>query len=440
MTSPIFFQDEILNSISEGLFTVNKEFRINFFNKSAARLTGYDKNEVVDKFCKNVFCSDLCKGNCPLVKVLQSGEELNNLETVIVKKSGEKLLVKLNAAVLRNEANEPVGGVVSFREIFCQETISEYIKKNAHYYGIIGFSKPMTDIFNLINEVADCDATILIQGETGTGKELLADAIHATSRRKESPFIKVNCSALPDNLLISELFGHVKGAFTSAVKDRVGRFELADKGTIFLDEIAEISPQTQLQLLRILQHGTFERLGESTTRKVDVRVIAATNKDIEAAIANGKFREDLYYRLNVIPIKLPPLRERKDDIIFLVKYFLKRFSLIYSKEITEIDDDALDLVMKFTWPGNIRQMENALEFAFIRTKPGQSICVSKLPEFLRETIKNSSPNVNYKNEVSDDELIKVLEKYRWNKTKAAEELGLNRTTIWRRLKTLGIEN
>jgi PAS domain S-box-containing protein len=433
-------QDEILNSISEGLFTVDKEFRINFFNKSAVKITGYKTNEVTGKFCNNIFRSNQCKDNCPIVKVLQKGEEVNEMESVLYRKNGEQIVIRLNASVLRNGSGEPVGGVVSFRERFSQESITEYLKKNSDFYGLIGSSKPMLDIYNLINEVSDCDASVLIQGETGTGKELIADAIKETGRRKDKPFIKVNCAVIPDNLLASELFGHVKGAFTDAMKDRTGRFETADGGTIFLDEVAEMTAQTQLQLLRIIQNGTFERLGESLTRKIDVRVIAATNLNIEKAIADGKFREDLYYRLNVIPVNVPPLREHKEDILLLTKHFLKKYSLLYNKQINEIDDEALDVILSYNWPGNIRQLENAIEFAFIRTQHNKPICRCKLPQFLKENQLYAPSNNRCKDEVTDSDLIKTLERLRWNKSKAAEELGLNRTTIWRRLKALGLEN
>jgi PAS domain S-box-containing protein len=432
--------NEILNSISEGLFTVDKEFKINFFNKSAVKITGYNTGEVTGKYCNNIFRSNQCKNNCPIVKVLQKGEEVNEMESVLHRKNGEQIIIRLNASVLRNGSGEPVGGVISFREKFSQESITEYLKKNSDFYGLIGSSKPMLDIYDLINEVSDCDASVLIQGETGTGKELIADAIKETGRRKDKPFIKVNCAVIPDNLLASELFGHVKGAFTDAMKDRTGRFEMADGGTIFLDEVAEMTPQTQLQLLRIIQNGTFERLGESLTRKIDVRVIAATNLNIEKAIAEGKFREDLYYRLNVIPVNVPPLREHKEDILLLTKHFLKKYSLLYNKQIIEIDDDALDVILSYNWPGNIRQLENAIEFAFIRTQSNKPICKCKLPPFLKENQFFPASNNNCKDEITDNDLIKTLERLHWNKSKAAEELGLNRTTIWRRLKAMGLEN
>ncbi len=255
----------------------------------------------------------------------------------------QSLPIKLNAAVLYNENSEPVGGVISFRDVSELEAIKKNLEKRTQFHGIIGHSKSMLEIYDLIEELNDSDAPVFIKGESGTGKELVANAIQETSSRKNEPFVKINCSVFPSHLLASELFGHVKGAFTDAVKDRPGRFEIADKGTLFLDEVAEMPLQMQLQLLRVLQEGTFERVGESITRYADVRVIAATNINIQEALQQGKFREDLYYRLNVIPIEIPPLRDRLEDIVPLIDHFLNKFSLLYKKSIKDVEDDVLDI-------------------------------------------------------------------------------------------------
>ncbi|MDX1702205.1 MAG: sigma 54-interacting transcriptional regulator, partial [Melioribacteraceae bacterium] len=343
--------EDILDSLGEGVFTVDKSFRINFFNKAAERITGHKKNEVIGEFCKNVFKSKVCFSGCPIALVLDSKKNIYDFESKIKTANDHFIPIKLNAAVLHNDEEKPIGGVISFREISDIERIKNDLTKDSQFCGIIGKSKPMKEIFELINEISDSDAPVFIQGESGTGKEMIANAIQQTSSRKDKVFIKINCSVFPPHLLASELFGHVKGAFTDAVKDRPGRFEIADEGTIFLDEVAEMPPQMQLQLLRVLQEGTFERVGESITRRVDVRVIAATNINIEEALKSGKFREDLYYRLNVIPIEVPPLKDRLVDLIPLVKYFLSKFSLLYKKEITDIDDDALELITNFEWRG-----------------------------------------------------------------------------------------
>jgi len=304
------------------------------------------------------------------------------------------------------------------------------------FCGIIGHSKAMRQIFELIKEISESDAAVLIQGESGTGKEMIANAVQATSLRKGKPFVKVNCSVFPENLLASELFGHVKGAFTDAIKDRPGRFELADGGTIFLDEVAEMPLQTQIQLLRVLQEGVFERVGESIPRKSNARVIAATNINIEDALSEGKLREDLFYRLNVIPIVIPSLRKRKEDIPYLGKDFIDDFSKAYRKEIKDITNLALDILMNYNWPGNVRELENVIEYAVVRTKDLQIITKESLPSSLgNNSSAKSIVQREFKKE-SAAEIVQLLEKHRWNKTRVAKELGIGRTTLWRMLKSL----
>jgi len=431
-------KSNILNSIADGIFTVDENFRINFFNKSAEKITGFASQEVIGKFCKNIFQSDLCYGNCPIVRALKSGENIFDLRTKLRTKNNTIIFVRLSASVIKNENGEISGGVISFRDISSYTNEKENIEIEEHFYGIVGNTRAMVNIFNLIHEIAYTDANVLIQGETGTGKEMIADAIQMTSKRKNEKYIKVNCAVLPPALLTSELFGHAKGAFTDAVKDRIGRFELADKGTIFLDEIAEMPLQTQAQLLRVIQNGTFERLGESITRHVDVRIIAATNVKIKDAIAEGKFREDLYYRLNVIPIELPPLRERKEDIPYLIKYFIKKFNLIYQKDILDIDKSALEILMNYNWPGNIRELENAIEYAVIRTKNEHLLTPCCLPEQIRNYASNDICIEKFlkTKKINTTELIRLLETYKWNKSKVAEILGVNRSTLWRWLKEI----
>lgn len=434
-------KDHILDSIAEGVFTVDKNFKINFFNKAAEKITGHKREEVLGKFCKHVFQSEFCFSDCPIAVVLQTRKNIYDFESNIRNCVGENKPIKLNAAVLYNEENEPTGGIISFRDISVYEEIGINLSKGTQFLSMIGHSKQMQNIFNLIQEISDSDAPVLIYGESGTGKELIANAIQKTSNRNDKPFIKFNCSVFPQNLLASELFGHVKGAFTDAIKDRAGRFELADKGTIFLDEVAEMPPQTQIQLLRILQEGTFERIGESLTRYTDVRIIAATNINIKEALKRGSFREDLFYRLSVIPIEVPPLRERKEDIAPLVNHFLNKFSLIYKKEITEIEESALELLLNYNWPGNIRELENALEYAFVRTVNKNKIEKQKLPTSVLETSINKKSTFSFPITSSSKErtdLLILLEKHRWNKTKAAKELGIGRTTLWRKMKELRI--
>ena len=435
-------KDHILDSIGEGVFTVDKDFRINFFNKSAERITGKNREDVIGHFCKHIFRSEVCFTDCPIALVLKTKKNIFDFESKIQCKAGSMKPIKLNAAVLYNENDEPTGGIISFRDLSEFETIGLNLQSESQFHGIIGHSKQMRDIFQLIEEIAETDAPVFVHGESGTGKELVANAIQKLSTRNQHQYIKINCSVFPSNLLASELFGHVKGAFTDAVKDRAGRFELADQGTIFLDEVAEMPLQMQIQLLRVLQEGTFERVGESITRTSNVRVIAATNIDIKESLKNGRFREDLYYRLNVIPIEIPPLRSRKEDIVPLTRHFLRKFSLFYKKEILEIEEEALTVLLNYSWPGNIRELENVIEYAFVRTTKRNVIENSKLPPNLLEQSKNPLDAATTREFFPDSreraELIATLEKFQWNKTKVASELKIGRTTLWRQMKRFGL--
>ena len=440
MALPENITNVILDSIGEGLFTVDKNFKINYFNRAAEKITGMKREDVIGKFCKYVFKSALCFKNCPIAQVLESGKNLYDVESEIKDENGVPIPIKLNAAVLQNSEGEPEGGVISFRDLSDLEIMKKKLTERSDFYGIVGHSKAMQEIFQLIEEISESDATVLLQGDSGTGKEVIANAIQETSLRKNKPFIKINCSVFSDQLLASELFGHVKGAFTGAIKDRPGRFEVANTGTLFLDEVAEMPLPMQLKLLRVLQEGTFERVGESVTRRVDVRVIAATNKDLKKALKEGTFREDLYYRLNVIPIEVPPLRSRPEDIPHLVKHFISKFSLIYKKDIQDIDDEALDLILRYDWPGNIRELENTIEYAFARTRDKNYIESCKLPPTIRQNVSCYDTQLTqFAQQDKDADLVQLLEQHRWNKTRVAKELGIGRSTLWRKLKKLGVE-
>lgn len=435
-------KDTILNSLAEGVITVDKEFRITFINEAASLMTGFQKDEVLGKICKNVFKSDYCSENCPIARILKFGKSIFDFESQIECKGSFPIPIKLNAALLKDENDNPSGGVITFRDISILKKIEGLLQEESNFHGIISNSNLMKEIFTLVEQIADSDAPVLITGETGTGKELIANAIQKLSKRNTNKYVKVNCSVIPENLLASELFGHSKGAFTDAQKERVGRFELADGGTIFLDEIGEMPLQMQPQILRVVQDGTFERLGESTTRSVDVRIITATNIDLEKAIAVGKFREDLLYRLNVIHINLPSLRKRIDDIPLLADHFLKKYSILYKKNIPFIDDECIEHLTRWHYPGNIRELENAIEYAVIRNKPDKSLCICAFPAKIRENVFCSQKNNVIPGAVLPFEnasLLELLNQHKWNKTKVAQILGIDRTTLWRKLKSMGIK-
>lgn len=432
------YSQYILDQLAEGVIVVDKEFKITFVNKAAEKLLGTTKQDIIGTVCKNFCESDICQFSCPISEVIKTGNNIYDLELHYTKSDGTPFPVKVNTAVFNDDDGNPIGGIISFRDDSQIKNLEKLLDNKNHFNGIVGNSPPMLEVYQTIEEIADTEVSVLISGETGSGKELVANAIVAKSGRANKPFVKVNCAVLPEQLLASELFGHVKGAFTDASKDRIGRFELADGGTIFLDEIGEMPFNMQTQLLRILQEGTFERLGESRTREVDVRVIAATNKNLEEEIQKKNFREDLYYRLNVIPIELPPLRERGADILHIAEFFVNKFSQKYNKKIESIAPDTADILMNYSWPGNVRELENAIEYSFVRTKGTDLVCLCCLPPHIRPE-KECSEKLDLRQIEIDDraqELLTILRKNHWNKTKVAKILGVDRSTIHRRLKTI----
>ena len=439
MSFPTHFTQDILDSLEEGVFTVDKNFKINSFNQAAEKITGFDRSEVIGSYCKNIFSSERCMGHCPIAHVLENGTNIQDIENLILTKNREEKTIKLNAAIFNSGQGEAIGGVISFRDMSYLEDVEESLKKRSNFHGIIGHSKQMREIYTLIKEIANVNSSVLITGESGTGKELVADAIQKESHRLNKPYVKVNCSVFPPDLLSSELFGHVRGAFTDARSNRIGRFEMANGGTIFLDEIGETPLQMQIQLLRVIQEGTFERVGESVTRKVDVRIIAATNIDLMEAIKQGKFRDDLFYRLNVIPVAVPTLNERKEDIPYLIRHFINKLNSTSPKKIVDIDDDAMDSLLAYSWPGNIRELENAIEYAFARSND-DVIHRSKLPPSIKllKPCKDLFDSGNGGDEKS--QIIELLDRYHWNKTLVAKELNIGRTTLWRKLKSYGLDD
>jgi len=340
--------------------------------------------------------------------------------------------------------DEIVGKVETISQLKTLIKENRYLKdklyKKFNFENIIGKNKKMQELFELIRDIAKTNSTVLIRGESGTGKELIANAIHFNSDRIERPFVKVNCAVLAENLLESELFGHVKGAFTGAIKDKIGRFELAHGGTIFLDEIGDISPNMQLKLLRVLQEGEFERVGGNETKKVDVRILAATNRNLEEAMKSGNFRQDLYWRLNVIPLDVPPLRERKDDVPLLVAYFLEKFSADFKKKIEAVDDDAMHYLQTYDWPGNIRELENLMERAIVLNKTG-ILTVKDFPISVSRAETDEEINIQVNNDLTEvvdnfekKIILKALRENNFNKLRTAEKLGIHRSTFMSKLK------
>jgi len=432
--------EAIINSIADGVFTLSPDMAVTSFNKSAERITGYSAEDVLGRSCKSVFKSKGCDEICPVRRMLLTGKPLSGIEMEITAKDGSKVPVSMSTAVLLDEMGEVTGAVETFRDLSRVKILTDQLKGRYSFRNIIGKSHGMQEIYNLIQSVARTNVTVLIQGDTGTGKELVARAVHYESPRANKPFVVVNCAALPESLLESELFGHVRGAFTGAVSDRKGRFDLADGGTIFLDEIADISQAIQVKLLRVLENKQFERVGDSRTREVDVRLVFASNKNLKELAAAGEFRQDLYYRINVVTVNLPPLRERDEDIPLLVDHFMERFREETGKPVEALSQDAMDLMIDYPWPGNVRELENAIGHAFVHCAGG-TICPEHLPQDLLGTLGAGGGPVMLGSleDIEKEAIVDMLRRCKGNRSLTARRLGIGRSSLWRKLKKYGLD-
>ena len=423
----------ILDNISEGIVAHDLKRRITVFNKSAQAITGYRWDEVIGRDCHDVFPGFLCGGKCLLPDGPQQIVEQSCQELKMTCKSGANLIVDRTVRSIVDSEGVEVGAMVILCDRTHEKILARKIGEARRFEGIITQHYKTLEMFDLIGDLAQSNVSVLIQGASGTGKELVAAAIHNEGPRANNMFVPVNCGALPETLLESELFGHVKGAFTGAVRDKKGRFELADKGTIFLDEIGDISAAMQVKLLRVLQEGCFEKVGGEETIYVDVRVVSATNKNLSEEIANGRFREDLYYRLNVVPVWLPPLRERRNDIPLLADYILRQTLESSSAEDNiELSGDALGIMMSYDWPGNVRELQNWIQFALVRCK-GTIIMPEHLPPMPASHLYPHT--VQHKRKLDINIVKEALLRTSGNKVKAAKVLGVSRATLYRFLDT-----
>jgi PAS domain S-box-containing protein len=432
--------EAILESISDGVFTVDGDWRITSFNRAAEEITGIPREEAIGRFCSDVFRSSMCESDCALRQTLVSGRPVIGKSCYIIDSSGRRIPISVSTAVLRDARGQIAGGAETFRDLSEIEELRQELQGRSHVGDLVSSSPIMQRVFEVIPAVAASPSTVLILGETGTGKELVARTIHEQSPRRGSPFVAVNCGALPDTLLESELFGYKAGAFTGASRDKPGRFALARGGTLFLDEIAEVSPALQVRLLRFLQERTFEPLGAVRSETADVRIIAATNRDLADMVRKGSFREDLYYRVNVVRIELPPLRNRTEDIPLLTEQFITHFNRIQNKSVKGITSEALSLLIAHNWPGNIRELQNVIERAFILCDRGP-IGVSHLPEYLSLGCarRAMTPGIRSAREVMEAQAIRTaLERNANNRLAAARELGIHKSTLFRKMKKLGV--
>jgi len=432
--------EAILESISDGVFTVDAGWNITSFNRAAEEITGVGRADAIGRRCSDVFRSSLCGQECALGRTLKTGKPVINLSAYIVNAAGERIPVSLSTAVLRDASGRVIGGVETFRDLSEIEALRRELEAHVHVGEISSRSPLMRRVLEVLPAVAASPSTVLILGETGTGKEVVARTIHAQSPRCRGPFVAVNCGALPETLLESELFGYRAGAFTGAVKDRPGRFALARGGTLFLDEITEIPPAMQVKLLRVLQERTYEPLGSLQPESTDARVIVAANRDPAGQVRRGLLREDLYYRVNVVRIELPPLRRRMEDLPLLAGEFIARFNRLQGKRVAGIAPATLPLLMAHDWPGNIRELENVIERAFILCSEG-AIEPRHLPEEIAggEAGPGAGGRMRSAHDILEAQAIRsALEQAGYNRLRAARELGIHKTTLFRKIKKLGI--
>ncbi len=433
-------RDVILDSINEGVFTIGRDWRITSFNQAAQHITGVSREEAIGRLCSEVFHANICENNCALRRTFDTGKPVVNVTAFIVNNKGFRVPVRISTAVLKDDNNKVIGGVETFQDLSQVEQLRKELQSSHTFEDIVGKSPAMMRLFEMLPLIAESSSTALIEGPSGTGKELFARAIHNLSPRRKKRFVAVNCAALPDTLLESEFFGHKAGAFTDARRDKVGRFMLADGGTIFLDEIGDISPALQVRLLRVLQERTVEPLGAIEPVKVDVRVIAATNKDLTKLVEDGKFREDLYYRIRVVHLTLPGLKERREDIPLLVDHLLAKFNRLQGKAITGVSIEAMAQLMEYDFPGNVRELENIIEQAFVLCR-GEIIELHHLPPELRPAVESSDGKAGPMSlEAMEKSLIaETLRRYAGNRKSAARVLGINTSTLYRKIKDLEIE-
>ncbi|MBA7663725.1 Anaerobic nitric oxide reductase transcription regulator NorR [subsurface metagenome] len=434
-------QSVVLDSISEGVFTVDLDWRITSFNRAAEEITGIRREKAIHKYCKDVLRADVCETNCTLAATIQTGQPIMNKVVHVIDAQGKKRAVAISTALLKDASGKVIGGVETFRDMSMIEQLRKEIKGRYSCEDIISQSHKMQNLFTILPNIAESNTTVLIEGESGTGKELFARAIHNLSFRKAKPFVAINCGALPETLLESELFGYKAGAFTDAKKDKPGRFALAEGGTIFLDEIGDVSGSVQVKLLRVLQDKTYEPIGGVSSLKADVRIITATNKKLDQLVKEGKFREDLYYRVNVMKLELPPLKDKKEDIPLLVEHFISRFNRLHNKNICCVTNEVTAALLAYDYPGNVRELENIIEHCFVLCE-GEIIEAQHLPASIRPSSKLDETKESPPATIKQMEIILITQALRrnnGNKTAAAKELGIDKSTLFRKMKAFDIK-
>jgi len=429
----------IFDSIEDGVFTVDLEWKITSFNRAAEKITGIPRKTAIGQPCLEVFKTNVCKTDCILQRTLKYNKPVFNTPVYIIGSDSKRIPVTVNATILRDHKNQMIGGVETFRNLSKVSNFRRSFRKYHSFEKMVSKNQKMFEIFSNLKLIADSNCTVLIEGPTGTGKELLAEAVHNNSRHKNGPFVPVNCGALPETLIESELFGYKAGAFTDAKTDKPGRFERAQDGTIFLDEIGDIPSALQIRLLRVLENKVYEPLGAVKPSKTNARVVVASNHNLENLVKEKKFREDLFFRVNIMKLTLPELAQRKEDIPLLVDHFLERFNHDKKKNVLGLTQEAMAALMFYDWPGNIRELENAVEHAFILCTE-ELIRLRHLPDKILMAINTTfaDKNITLK-EIEKNAILLALERNNWKKLQTAKELGINKNTLRRKIVSYGIE-
>ena len=432
-------QEVILDSINEGVFTVDMSWRITSFNRAAQFITGITAEQALGSFCWDVFHANICQVECALKRTMESEKSVVRASAHIIHRSGRRIPINISAAILRDKDDQIIGGVETFQDLSQIERLQKELHGQYSFSDMVGRSKAMRELFSVLPRIAESESTVLIEGNSGTGKELVARAIHNLSPRGGKRLVAVNCAALPDNLLESELFGYKAGAFTDARKEKPGRFTIADKGTIFLDEIGDISPAMQAKLLRVLEDHSVEPLGGVEPVPVDVRVVAATNRDLASLVKKGQFREDLYYRIKVVHLELPPLKDRREDLPLLIEHIISKFNQLRGSSVVGVSPKAMVCLLEYDYPGNVRELENIIEQGLVLCRQGL-LEARHLPVELqprdRKGFSVSGPISLM--EMERMLISRTLERRNGNRSQCAKDLGIDPSTLYRKMKKLGI--
>jgi len=433
-TEPCEHLQTILNSVADGVFTVDKEMRITHYNRAAEEITGFPQEEAIGRYCYEIFRAGVCTSDCPVREAIETGDPVVSREVDILARDNRKVPISVSASVLRDDSGNPIGGVETFRDLSLIHALRKEIAQKYTFHELVSRNPAMRRLFDVLPDIAASHATVLLNGDSGTGKELFARAIHDLSQRKNGPLVVLNCGALPEPLLEAEIFGARRGAYTGAVENRPGRLEMAQGGTLFLDEIGDLPLPLQVKLLRVLENQEYQPLGARSPQKADVRFLAATHRNLERMVEEGSFRRDLFFRINVVSLQIPPLKERPEDIPLLIDIFLERFNRTYGKKIRGFSAEALKVLLQHDFPGNVRELLHLVEQTVILCR-GSEIGLECLPSsFVVSASRPEKFAASTRGGVSREVLSDLLERHAGNRSRVARELNVDRTTLWRWMK------